>query len=253
MGLFKKIFEKATKSKNPDSKRFKWDMAKQICGHHVKYVDCDVYSPREPVPPPSTDGLDIDVCTDVLVKGCRFELNDDAIALKGGKGPWADTQPENGGNERVIIEDCEFGPCCAVLTCGSESVYNKNILVRRIKAEGPWCLLWLKMRPDTPQKYEYITVEDCSGFIGNFLLVRPWTQFYDLKGRKDIPLSYADNVVMRNCSCRCEVFYNVEMDNSQYALTNIVMENLTLTAQESGLTDDNAEGLTLTNVVFTED
>ena len=38
MGLFKKIFEKATKSKNPDSKRFKWDMARQICGHHVKYV-----------------------------------------------------------------------------------------------------------------------------------------------------------------------------------------------------------------------
>ena len=27
-----------TKSKNPDSKRFKWDMARQICGHHVKYV-----------------------------------------------------------------------------------------------------------------------------------------------------------------------------------------------------------------------
>ena len=38
MGFLKKLFEKATKSKNPDSKRYKWDMAKQICGHHVKYV-----------------------------------------------------------------------------------------------------------------------------------------------------------------------------------------------------------------------
>ena len=34
MGLFKKMF----KSKNPDSKRFKWDMARQIANHHVRYV-----------------------------------------------------------------------------------------------------------------------------------------------------------------------------------------------------------------------
>lgn len=38
MGLFKKIAEKMTKSNNPDSKRYKWDMAKKICGHHVRYV-----------------------------------------------------------------------------------------------------------------------------------------------------------------------------------------------------------------------
>lgn len=38
MGFIKKIVERATKSKNPDSKRYKWDMAKQMCGHHIKYV-----------------------------------------------------------------------------------------------------------------------------------------------------------------------------------------------------------------------
>lgn len=38
MGLIKKIFERATKSKNPDSKRYRWDMARQMCGHHIKYV-----------------------------------------------------------------------------------------------------------------------------------------------------------------------------------------------------------------------
>ena len=36
--MFKKLIEKLTKSKNPESKRFRYDMAKQICGHHVKYV-----------------------------------------------------------------------------------------------------------------------------------------------------------------------------------------------------------------------
>lgn len=38
MGLIKKIFERATRSKNPNSKRYRWDMAKQMCGHHIKYV-----------------------------------------------------------------------------------------------------------------------------------------------------------------------------------------------------------------------
>ena len=47
MGIFKKIFEKATKSKNPDSKRYKWDMAKMICGHHVKYVTEEINGTHE--------------------------------------------------------------------------------------------------------------------------------------------------------------------------------------------------------------
>ena len=38
MGLLGKVFKKATESKNPDSKRYRWDMARQICGQHIKYV-----------------------------------------------------------------------------------------------------------------------------------------------------------------------------------------------------------------------
>mgnify|MGYP000228881532 FL=1 len=55
------------------------------------------------------------------------------------------------------------------------------------------------MRPDTPQHYEYISVEDINGKIDSFININPWTQFYDLKDREDVPLSYADNVVMKNC------------------------------------------------------
>lgn len=77
--------------------------------------------PGAPVKAPSTDALDIDVCTDVLVKNCRMEVNDDAIVLKGGKGPWADQAEENGSNERIIVEDCVYGFCHGCLTCGCES------------------------------------------------------------------------------------------------------------------------------------
>ena len=36
--MFGKLFKKLTESKNPESKRYRYDMAKRICGHHVKYV-----------------------------------------------------------------------------------------------------------------------------------------------------------------------------------------------------------------------
>ena len=36
--MFKRVWEKWTKSKNPESPRYRYDMAKRICGHHIKYV-----------------------------------------------------------------------------------------------------------------------------------------------------------------------------------------------------------------------
>ena len=100
-------------------------------GDHVRYLNCRVFSPAGPVKAPSTDAIDLDVCTDVLIKGCRFEVNDDAVVLKGGKGPWADTLPENGANERILIEDCSYGFCHGCLTFGSECVHSRNVLLRR--------------------------------------------------------------------------------------------------------------------------
>ncbi|MDF1511901.1 glycosyl hydrolase family 28 protein, partial [Robertmurraya sp. DFI.2.37] len=74
--------------------------------NHIKLLNLYIFSPEKPVKAPSTDAIDIDVCSNVLVKNCYMSVNDDAIALKGGKGPWADQDPNNGGNSNIIIEDC---------------------------------------------------------------------------------------------------------------------------------------------------
>lgn len=176
---------------------------------------------------PSTDAIDLDVVQDVLIRRCYMEVNDDAVALKGGKGPWADDfekNPGNGENRNVLIEDCVYGFCHGCLTCGSESVLNHNILLRRIKVQEATRLLWLKMRPDTPQRYEYITVEDIEGTVKRVLYVKPWTQFYDLKGRTDTPKSYSDHITMRRCHLQCEIFQDVELKPDQYELTNFKFE-----------------------------
>lgn len=194
------------------------------------------YAPSRPVQAPSTDAIDLDACRYVLVKNCYMSVNDDAVALKGGKGPWADKDPNNGGNERIIIEDCEYGFCHSCLTCGSESIHNRNIILRRIKVDNAGCLLRLKMRPDTPQNYEYITVENITGNLGSFLHIHPWTQFFDLKGREDKPMSFGRNIVMRNIELECRTFFDVRRADDQYRLSDFTFENLKLKA-ENGACD----------------
>lgn len=214
----------------------------------VKYLNCKIFSPAAPVKAPSTDAIDLDVCQDVLIKNCRMEVNDDAVALKGGKGPWADTAPENGSNERIIIEDCVYGFCHGCLTCGSESVHNRNIILRRIKVLDGYNLLWLKMRPDTPQHYEYMLIEDIEGAVTNFLNINPWLQFYDLKDRKEIPLSYADHITIKNCRFTCDTYFNVKPRADQYVLSDFVLENLQIEAVEDGYTPDAIANIQIRNV-----
>lgn len=216
--------------------------------HNVRILNCNIFSPASPTPAPSTDAIDIDVCTDFLIKNCKFEVNDDGIALKGGKGPYADTQEENGSNERIIIEDCEFGFCHSCLTCGSESIHNRNIIMQRVNVSGASILLRLKMRPDTPQHYEYISLQNVTGKMGTFIYIKPWTQFFDLKGRKDMPLSYANNIEMRNCDCECSMFFGVDKDENQYLLSDFRFENLNISAKNTSLPTDTVKNFSTSNI-----
>ncbi len=218
---------------------------------NVKLLNLHITSLYKPVRAPSTDAIDIDACKNMLVKGCYMSVDDDAVALKGGKGPWADDpkkMPENGGNENIIIEDCTFGYCASCVTCGSESIYDHNIVLRRIKVDEATNLLWLKMRPDTPQHYEYITVEDITGNAKNFLLVRPWTQFYDLKDRKDTPMSYSNNITMRRINLDCSTFFNVTPREDQYHLRDFLFEDCTIQAGNADFHPEYIEHLIVKNV-----
>jgi polygalacturonase len=214
---------------------------------NVKILDLHIFSPAKPVKAPSTDAIDLDVCTNVLVKGCYLSVNDDAIALKGGKGPWADTDPNNGENTNIIIENCEFGFCHSALTCGSEAIHNKNIMMRNCHVNEAERLLWLKMRPDTPQLYEYITVENVKGQAHSMIYAKPWTQFFDLKGRQDVPLSYCKHISMLNIEMTCDVFFDIDID--QYdRLADFTFGNLSIKAKNDTYNKSLIDGLKLIHV-----
>lgn len=144
--------------------------------HFVKLLGLTILAPKEPVKAPSTDAVDIDACSNFLIKNCYMSVNDDAIALKGGKGPKADQDPNNGENRNILIEDNTFGFCHSVLTCGSESIHNYNVILRNSTVKDASRLLHLKMRPDTPQHYEYITLDNIKGSVKTFIYAKGWNQ-----------------------------------------------------------------------------
>ena len=216
--------------------------------NNVRIWNVSIFAPEAPVKAPSSDAIDIDVCSDVHIKGCCISVNDDAIALKGGKGPWADTDPGNGANMRIIIEDCDFGFCHSALTCGSESIHNRNIIFRNCHINNAVRLLWLKMRPDTPQNYEYITVEGMTGNVRSFIYIQPWTQFFDLKDRKDIPMSYSSHVTMRDIRMSCKRFFDVKTAPEQYQLRNFTFENLEIHAENTSCNKESIDGFIWNNV-----
>ena len=216
---------------------------------NVKLINLNIFSPAAPTKAPSTDAIDLDVVNNVLVKGCYMEVNDDAIALNGGKGPYADKDSTNGANTNIIIEDCSYGFVHGCLTCGSEAIHCNNIILRRCTMDGTNRLLWLKMRPDTPQLYENILVEDVVGTTSHFIYVHPWTQFFDLKGREDIPMSYSKNVTIRNCNVGCGVFFDVERKDDQYLMSNFKFENLKISAKKDGFNKEAIKNFKVKNVV----
>ncbi len=216
--------------------------------NNVKALGLHIFSPAEPVKAPSTDAIDVDACTNVLINGCYMEVNDDAVALKGGKGPWADKDTTNGPNLNVIVQNCTFGFCHSAVTCGSEAIHNRNILVRNCKVNGPSRVLWLKHRPDTPQLYEYIRVENITGSADRLVFAKPWRQFFDLQGRETPPVSTSNHITFKDIDLVCKIFADIDVSETD-SLKNFTFENIQATAEKGELNQSLFDGLTLKNVV----
>ena len=218
----------------------------------VKLLNLTILAPKERVKEPSTDAIDIDGCSNFLVKNCYMSVNDDAIALKGGKGPKADTDPNNGENKNIIIEDNAFGFCHSALTCGSESIHNYNIIFRNSTVKDASRLLHLKMRPDTPQHYEYITLDNIKGNVKTFIYAKGWNQFFDLKGEARPRKGLANNITIKNIDLSCETAFSIEKSDL-FDLKDFTFENLKIKALKPEMENlSNIQNLKQTKVNVTK-
>ena len=95
--------------------------------------------------------------------------------------------------------------------------------MRSCHVEGPVCVLRLKMRPDTPQHYEYVLVEHITGRCRRFLFIHPWTQFFKPEKRDDMPLSRCNNIILRDNQVEAETPYDVQTSD-KYELTDFSVD-----------------------------
>lgn len=201
---------------------------------HVKLINLRIFSPVKPIQSASADGIDMDVCSNFLIKKCRITVNDDAICFKGGKGPDADKDSTNGPNRNIYVTECIFdhttGSC---MTCGSESVQVSNVIMRDCRIDGGSSLLLLKMRPDTPQQYENICVKNISGFCKTMLGVISWKQFFDLKGREGLLKSYGKNITMQDIELQCDRFFGVQKNVEEFELSGFHFKNINVETDDA--------------------
>ena len=194
----------------------------------VRYIDCHIESPTfGDYHAPSSDAIDLDICDDVVVRGCYMNICDDAVCLKGGKGTFVDRDSTAGAVNRVLVEQCRFGNHVnAGVTFGSEAWNCHNVIMRNCQMENAHRLLLFKMRPDTPQQYGDVLVENCSGTTRHSAIeASTWTQFYNKQERKDMPVSGVRNVTVRNIDIKTANFFKVEM-KQPFTLSDFTLDNI---------------------------
>lgn len=197
---------------------------------NVTIENARMEAPREPVRAPSSDAIDLDACSNVTIRNCYLNCDDDGACLKGGKGVFAHISPENGIVENILVENCTFGPNLhGVLTLGSECIHAKNVTVRNCRVETNCSILRLKMRPDTYQTYENITVQNITGKCATVIEMRPWKQFFDLEGTDEKPVGTVRDILVENIDVTCKSFGHIA-GNPADTVSNFVIRNVNITA-----------------------
>ena len=207
-----------------------WNLHLYRC-QHVVVRNARFEVPDDYKQAPSSDGIDLDSCQHVTIEGCHFSVTDDCIAAKGSKGPRALEDQDSPPVEHIRVRNCHFRRGHGVFTLGSEATVVRDVIVEHCTVADV-DLAVLKLRPDTPQLYEDIHFRhltfNTTGARGSVLLVRPWTQYVDLKGAAP-PQSIVRNISLSNLSGSFVGFGSVRPNPGQTTISNILIKDCDLT------------------------
>src|SRR5215469_16953949 len=199
---------------------------------------------------PSTDGTDIDSCQYVTVRGCTFRVGDDCVCLKGSKGPFAMGDKDSLPVEHIRVENCKFERGGGVVSLGSEATVVRDVVAENCTVSGQVNLAVFKLRPDTPQHYEDIHYRNITlDGAGTILDVRPWRQFFDLKGQPP-PKSIVTNVTLSNIKGRDHSLGVIEGNTGQTEITDIALKNINVQLEQETLDPVSVRNFNVENVTI---
>ncbi len=205
---------------------------------------------RAPTHSPSTDGIDVDSCQDVTIHGCYISVDDDNISLKGDKGPFAMDDKDNPPVTHIRISDCTFGLGNAGLTLGSEASLVRDVVMENCRLVGTEknCVLKLKVRLDTPQIYEDITVRNITvnNPAAKLVSIEGWNQYFDLHGQPP-PSQSVDHVTLTNITGTLNSFGRID-GPAKSTVQNVTLQDIDIQLKDPGVVIKRVKDLKLTNV-----
>lgn len=223
-----------------------WNLHIYNC--HKVLVENARFEVQDGLRAPSSDAIDIDSSQDVTVRRCNFRIDDDAVCLKGTKGPFAMDDKLSPPVENIRVTDCTFERGHGVLTLGSEGTIIRNVIIENSKVTGPIPLVRLKLRLDTPQLYENIHYRNITlDSTGAIFEIRPWKQFFDLKGQPP-PNSVVRNITISNIKGTFGSFGEIQGNAGQTTISNIKVENVDVQIKNDKLTTVGVTNLTMKKV-----
>jgi alpha-L-rhamnosidase len=202
---------------------------------------------------PSTDGVDIDSCQRVTVRGCSFEVNDDCVCLKGTKGPLALNDTNSPPTTDILVTNCTFRAGHGVVTLGSEATVIRNVTVADCRVTGRIPLVRLKLRPDTAQIYEHIYFRNIAlaaggaAYRADIFEIAPWAQFFDLKGQP-APKSVVRNVTLTGIKGAFGSLGVIQGNPGQTEISDITIRDMDVRLESAQFTVGKVTGLALENV-----
>ena len=201
---------------------------------------------------PSSDGLDIDSCSDVYIAHTFISVHDDDISIKSGKDQ--DGRRVGRPSENILIEDCHFAYGHGAVTMGSEiSGGIRNVTARRIKVDGDnWGPIRFKSQPPRGGWVENITFEDFEiSDVRNILDINLEWMAGQIGDRQIVyadPVTQLRNIVIRNVNAKGTALGTMNAFKvSPFGSDVFHFENCRFEA-ETGLTVGNADGVSFEGV-----
>ncbi|UOQ70428.1 glycoside hydrolase family 28 protein [Hymenobacter cellulosilyticus] len=201
---------------------------------------------------PSTDGIDIDSSSYVLVQNCDIDCNDDNFCLKAGRD--ADGLRVNRPAEYILIQNCVAGAGDGLFTCGSETSGGiRHVIARNLKAKGTKVGIRIKSALTRGGTVEDITVDniEMDGVGTAILMTMNWNPAYSYSS---LPEGYTQETLPAHWKAMLTKVEPAEKGIPHFkdvTITNVRVRNAKTAISAEGQANSLLENMTLENITMT--
>ncbi|MBC8084532.1 MAG: glycoside hydrolase family 28 protein, partial [Hymenobacter sp.] len=201
---------------------------------------------------PSTDGIDIDSSSYVLVENCDIDCNDDNFCLKAGR-DW-DGLRVNRPTEYILIQNCVAGAGDGLFTCGSETSGGiRHVIARNLKAKGTTVGIRIKSALTRGGVVEDIVVDniEMDGVGSAILMTMNWNPAYSYS---TLPAGYTQETLPAHWKAMLTKVEPADKGIPHFRdvrITNVRVKNAKVAISAEGQPNSMLENMTLDNITMT--